>query len=113
MKHSLGQKVKARKAMAAIVGNIKAKVETQHRLAMSFSVTPPARNNSQKYTKMCVISPHNYAGIVSHVVSNYQVLYPAPNDMFEFNELCFNIDRLVRSYDVQKLLKRREILSCM
>ena len=62
MTHSLDQKVmakraKARKCTAEIVGNIQAKVERQHRLVISYSVISPARNNSKRYTKLCVISP--------------------------------------------------------
>ena len=51
----MARKAKARKCTAEIVGN---------RLAISFSVIPPAKSNPQRYTKMCVISPHNSAGMV-------------------------------------------------
>ena len=65
MTHSLDQKVmtrkaKARKCTAEIVGNIQAKVEACEFL----SVIPPAKSNPQRYTKMCVISPHKSAGMV-------------------------------------------------
>ena len=39
---------------------------------------------------------------------------PAPDDMFAQSELeLFQIDRLTRSYGVQKLLRCREILECV
>jgi len=68
--HSLDQKVvarkaKARKCAAEVAGNVQAKVERQHRLLISFSVIPPSRSIPQRYTKMCVICPHNSAGMVS------------------------------------------------
>jgi hypothetical protein len=40
-------------------------MERQHKPVIYFSAIPPARNNPQRYTKMCVISPHNSAGMVS------------------------------------------------
>jgi hypothetical protein len=52
----MARKAKARKCTAEKVGNIKAKVERQHRLVVSFSVIPLARSNPQRYTKMCVAS---------------------------------------------------------
>ena len=53
----MARKAEARKCTAEIVGNIQAKVERQHRLVISYSVISPARNNSKRYTKLCVISP--------------------------------------------------------
>ena len=69
MKHSLDQKVvarkaKARKCTAEVAGIVQAKVERQQ-LLNSFSVIPPSRSIPQRYTKMCVICPHNSAGMVS------------------------------------------------
>ena len=86
MTHSLNQKVMARKAKARmctaeVVGNIQAKVEKKHRLVIYFSVIPPARNNLQRYTKTCVISLHNSAGMVSLMWCQIVKLSPAPNDM--------------------------------
>jgi len=49
----MARKAEARKCTAEIVGNIQAKVERQHRLVISFSVVPPARNNPKRLTK-CV-----------------------------------------------------------
>ena len=85
MTHSLDQKVmarkaKARKCTAENVGNIQAKVDRQHRLVISFSVIPRARSNPQRYTKMCVISPHNSAGMVIIMWCQIVKLSPAPND---------------------------------
>jgi hypothetical protein len=81
MTHSLDQKVvarkaKARKCTAEVAGNVQAMVERQHRLMISFSVIPPSRSIPQRYTKMCVICPHNSAGMVSFmcVVSKCQDL---------------------------------------
>ena len=61
-------------------------------------------------TKMCVISPHNSAGMViirwCHIVK----LFPAPDDTFAQSELePFQMDRLARSYGIQKLLRCRII----
>ena len=60
-------------------------------LVISYSVIPPARSNSQGYTKMCVISqesyPHNSAGMVSCGVKISSSASPAPNDMFAYSEL--------------------------
>ena len=54
---------------------------------ISFSVIPPARSNPQRYTKMCVISPHNSAGMVIIMVeSNYQV-FSSSQSMFAQSEL--------------------------
>jgi hypothetical protein len=55
----MARKAKARKCTAEIVGNIQAKVERQHRLVTFLSVISPARSNPQRYTKMCVVNPHN------------------------------------------------------
>jgi hypothetical protein len=41
-----------------------AKIDRWHRLMISFSVIPPSRSIPQRYTKMCVVSPHNSAGMV-------------------------------------------------
>ena len=42
------------------------------------------------------------------------MLSPAPNDMFAQSELeLFKMDRLARSYGIQKILRRREILECV
>ena len=62
---AMARKVKAIKWTAEIVGNIQVKVERQHKLVISFFVIPPTRSNPQRYTKMCVISPPNSAGVVS------------------------------------------------
>ena len=120
MTHSLDQKVvarkaKARKCAAEVAGNVQAKVERQRRLIISFSVIPPARSNPQRYTKMCVISPHNNsAGMMIIMWCQIFKFSPAPGDMFAQVELkLFQIDRLTRSYGIQKLLRRREILECV
>ena len=85
MTHSLDQKVVARKARARkcaaeVAGNVQAKVERQHRLLISFSVIPPSRSIPQRYTKMCVIFPHNSAGMVSFMWCQNVQISPAPND---------------------------------
>ena len=81
---------------------------------ISFSVIPPARSNPQRYTKMCVISPHISAGMAIIMWCQVVKLSPAPNDTFAQSELeLFQIDRLARSYGIQKLLRRREILECV
>jgi len=82
MTHSLDQnvmarKAKARKYIAEIVGNIQAKVE-RHRLVISFSVIPPAWSNSQRYAKMCMISLHKSAGMVSLMWCQIVKFSPAP-----------------------------------
>jgi hypothetical protein len=87
MTHSLDQKVvarkaKARKCAAEVAGNVQAKVERQHRLLIPFSVIPPSRSIPQKYTEMCVICPHNSAGMVSFMRCQNFKISPAPNDMF-------------------------------
>jgi SET domain-containing protein len=87
MTHSLDQKVvarkvKARKCTAEVAGNVQAKVERQHRLMISFSVIPPSRSIPQRYTEMCVICPHNSAGMVSFMWCQTVKISPAPNDMF-------------------------------
>jgi hypothetical protein len=84
-----------------------------HRLVISFSVIPPARkNNPQRYTKMCVTSNHNPAGMVSLMWCQIVKLSPAPDDTFAQSELkeLFQIDRLARSYGIQKLLRCRELI---
>jgi len=87
MTHSLAQnvvarKAKARKCAAEVAGNVQAKVERQHRLLISFSVIPPSRSIPQRYTKMCVMCPHNSAGMVSFMWCQHVKISPAPNDMF-------------------------------
>jgi hypothetical protein len=87
MTHSLDQivvarKAKARKCAAEVAGNVQAKVERQHRLLISFSVIPPSRSIPQRYTEMCVICPHNSAGMVSFMWFQIVKISPAPNDMF-------------------------------
>ena len=87
MTHSLDQKVVARKAKAIkcaaeVAGNVQAKVERQHRLLISFSVIPPSRSIPQSYTEMCVICPHNSAGMVSFMWCQHVKISPAPKDMF-------------------------------
>jgi len=84
MTHSLDQKVvarmaKARKCTAQVAGNVQAKVERQHRLLISFSVIPPSRSIPQRYTKMCVICPHNPAGMMSFMWCEIVKISPAPN----------------------------------
>jgi len=113
MTHSLDQKVmakraKARKCTAEIVGNIQAKGERQHRLVISSSVIPPARNNSQRYTKMCLISPHDSAGMVIIMWCQIVKLSPAPNDTM-FARMSSNCFRMIdlRSYGIQNFLRRR------
>jgi len=54
---------------------------------ISFSVVPQARNNPQSYTKMCVISPHNPAGMVIIMWCQIIKFSPALNDMFAQSEL--------------------------
>jgi hypothetical protein len=87
MTHSLDQKVvarkaKARKCAAEVAGNVQAKVQRQHRLLISFSVIPPSRSIPQRYTEMCVICPHNSAGMVSFMWCQNVKISPASNDMF-------------------------------
>jgi hypothetical protein len=87
MTHSLDQKVvakkaKARKCAAEVAGNVQAKVERQHRLLISISVIPQSRGIPQRYTEMCVICPHNSAGMVSFMWCQNVKISPAPNDMF-------------------------------
>jgi hypothetical protein len=87
MTHSLDQKVvarkaKARKCAAEVAGNVQAKTERQYRLVNPISFIPPARNNPQRYTRMCAMSPHNSTGMVSLVWFLIVKLSPAPNDMF-------------------------------
>ena len=78
---------------------------------ISFSVIPPARSNPQRYTKMCVLSPHNSAGMLIIMWCQIIKFSPAPDDMFAHRELIlFQIDR---PYGIQKLLRRREILECV
>ena len=60
----VARKAKAKKCTAENVGDIQAKVERQHRLVTFLSVISPARSNPQKYTKMCVVNPHSFAGMV-------------------------------------------------
>jgi len=80
---------------------------------ISFSVIPPARSNPQRYTKMCVISPHNSAGMVIIMWCQVVKLSPAPNDTFAQRELEYsNCFKLIDSYGIHKLLRRREILEC-
>ena len=84
MTHSLDQKVvarkaKARKCVTEVAGIVQAKVE---RLLISFSVIPPSRSIPQRYTKMCVICPHNSAGMVSFTWCQNVKIPPAPDDMF-------------------------------
>jgi hypothetical protein len=90
--HSLDQKVvarkaKARKCTAQVAGNVQAKVERQHRLLISFFVIPPSRSIPQRYTKMCVIYPHNPAGMMSFMWCQIVKISPAPNEMFTKSEL--------------------------
>jgi hypothetical protein len=81
---------------------------------VSLSAIPPARSNPQRYTKMCVISPHNSAGMVIIMWCQNVKISPAPDDMFAQSELkLFQVDRLARSYGIQKLLRRREFLECV
>ena len=59
---------------------------------------------------MCVISPHNSAGIVIIMWCQIVKLSPAPDDTFAQSELKpFQMDRLARSYGIQKLLRCRII----
>jgi len=103
MTHSLDQEVmarkaKARKCTAEIAGNVQAKVERQHRLLISFSVIPPSRSIPQRHTKMCVISPHNSAGMVIIMWCQTVKFSPAPNNTFAQSELkLFYIDSFSRS----------------
>jgi hypothetical protein len=112
IRSSISVMKKARKCTAEIVENIQAKIERQHMLVISFSAIPPARSNPQRYIIMCVISPHKSAGMVS-LMTRCQIvkLSPAPNDMSEQSELkLYQIDRLARSYGIQKLLRHRDFL---
>ena len=61
----MARKAKARKCSVEVAGNVQAKVERQRRLLISISVIPPSRSIPQRYTEMCVICPHNSAGMVS------------------------------------------------
>ena len=82
----MARKAKARKCSAEVAGNVQAKVERQHRLLISFSVIPPSRSIPQRYTKTCVICPHNSAGMVSFMWCQNVKISPAPNDMFTKSE---------------------------
>jgi len=63
---------------------------------------------------MCVISPHNSAGMVIIMWCQIIKFSPVPNDMSALCELkLFQVDRFARSYGIQKLLRRREILECV
>ena len=60
---------------------------------------------------MCVITPHNSAEMVSLMWCQIVKFSPAPNDMSVYSELgLFQIYRLARSYGIQYLLRRGEIL---
>ena len=113
MTHSLDPKVvarkaKARKCAAEVAGNVQAKVERQHRFLISFSVIPPSSSIPQRYTEMCVMCPHNSAGMVSFMWCQNVKISPAPNDMFTKSEFKLSlIDSLTRSYGIQKLLRCR------
>ena len=74
----MARKAKARKCSAEVAGNVQAKVERQHRLLVSFSVIPPSRSIPQRYTEMCVICPHNSAGMVSFMWCQNVKISPAP-----------------------------------
>ena len=78
----MSRKAKARKCSAEVAGNVQAKVERQHRLLISFSVIPPSISIPLMYTEMCVICPHNSAGMVSFMWCQNVKISPAPNDMF-------------------------------
>jgi hypothetical protein len=78
----VARKAKARKCTSEVAGNVQAKIERQHRLLISFSVIPPSRSIPQRYIKMCVICPHNSAGMVSFMWCQNVKISPAPNDMF-------------------------------
>jgi len=63
---------------------------------------------------MCVMSPHNSAGMVIIMWCQIVKLSPAPNDTYVQSELkLFYIDSFSRSYGIQKLLRCREILECV
>jgi len=63
---------------------------------------------------MCVISPHDFAGMVIIMWCQTVKLPLAPNDTFAQSELkLFYIDSFSRSYGIQKLLSCREILECV
>jgi hypothetical protein len=63
---------------------------------------------------MCVIAPYNPAGMVSLMWCQIVKFSPGPNDMSAQSELeLLQIDRLARSYGIQKLLRGREILERM
>ena len=58
-----------------------------------------------------MISPHNSAGMVSLMWCQIVKLFLTPYDKLAQSELkLFQIDRLARSYGIQKLLRCREIL---
>ena len=113
--HFLNQKVVARKAKASkcaaeVAGNIHAKVERQHRFMISFSIVPPARSFPQRHTKMSVICSHDSAGMMSLIWSKIVKVSPVPDNMFTQSELkLFHIDRLTRTYSIQKVLRIRDI----
>jgi hypothetical protein len=91
-----GRKAKAIKCMAGILGNIQVKIDRWHRLVISYSVIPPlaARSNPQRYTKMCVISHHNSAGMMMIMWCQIAKLSPAPDDTIAQSVLeLFQIDR--------------------
>jgi hypothetical protein len=61
---------------------------------------------------MCVISPHNSAGMVSIMWCQIVKLSPAPDDMFA--QVSSNrSDGHARANGIQKLLICREILECV
>ena len=101
----MARKAKARKCSAEVAGNVQAKVERQHRLLISFSVIPPSRSIPQRYTEMCVICPHNSAGMVSFMWCQNVKISPAPNDRLSvFSRRFFETDarsqsdRIVHSF---------------
>ena len=61
---------------------------------------------------MCVISPRYSAGMVRIMRCHIVKLSIAPDDMFAQGELkLFQMDRLALLYNVQELLRQKEILS--
>jgi len=91
MTYSLDQKVMARKAkqrqesarLRSLELCIEAEAERQHRLVISFL----SSYQPQRYTRMCVISPHSSAAMMRLMWCQFVRLSPAPNDMFAQFEL--------------------------
>ena len=100
MTHSLDQKVMfwpERRRQESARLRFLLEISKRERLAISFSVIPPARSNPQMYTKMCVASPHIFCWNGDyHVVSNHRSLQLPMIRLRKGSSNCF---RLILSRD--------------